>query len=163
MSCQQLTSVCVFITSCQIASGQFGFSLFGFPQLLTNRRQLQALPPPPRGFHYEPMDYVLKNYPSDSFTIQFRNSNSFKRNNNGKSTGGKNKNNSKKEEDDQGQDDQDGLDGQDDETLDDNTQPPETPPAAQASAAQAPAAQAPAAQAPSDGTPPVDTTAVPIS
>ncbi|XP_015375905.1 PREDICTED: uncharacterized protein LOC107170331 [Diuraphis noxia] len=95
MSCQQLTSVCIFIITCQIAYGQLN-PPFNILSLLTGNRSLQNLKPPPPGYHYEPLEYVYVNYPSNRFTIQFGRSNIVNKRNNG----GRKKNKKSKNSDD---------------------------------------------------------------
>ncbi|CAI6343318.1 unnamed protein product [Macrosiphum euphorbiae] len=136
MSCQQLTAVCVFMTTCQIASGQLSFGQRlalsrNYPRSMMNHGVLRR---PPFGYHYETRRHILNTYPRNSYAIRNGLSNVVRNNNRGSpSKGGKKnpkKKNKKKKSDD------------DDEPPDD-TSPSDPSPSASSPPEESPPAETP--------------------
>ncbi|XP_003247644.1 uncharacterized protein LOC100573979 [Acyrthosiphon pisum] len=145
MSCQQLTAVCVFMTTCQIASGQLSFSQRlalsrNYPRSMLNHGVLRR---PPFGYHYETRRHISNTYPRNSYKIRYGLSNIVRNNNRGSSSpskgGRKNPKRKKKKK----------SDGEDDgETPDDTSPPDKSPPDGSPPAESPPAEASPPAESP---------------
>ncbi|CAH1724081.1 unnamed protein product [Aphis gossypii] len=84
MTCQQLTTVCIFMTTYQIAPAQRALNSLVIPGQ-SGLLNYNLLPRPPKGYHFEPYGYILNNYPSKSYTIKYGLSNNIRNNNRGNS------------------------------------------------------------------------------
>ncbi|CAI6345253.1 unnamed protein product [Macrosiphum euphorbiae] len=124
MNCQQLTTVCIVMTTYKMASGQLSFGQRlalsrNYPRSMLNHGVLRR---PPFGYHYETRRHILNTYPRNSYTIRYGLSNVVRNNNRGSpSKGGKKnpkKKNKKKKSDD------------DDEPPDDTSPSASSPPEA---------------------------------
>ncbi|XP_026806218.1 uncharacterized protein LOC113549221 [Rhopalosiphum maidis] len=144
MTCQQLTTVCIFMTTCQIVPGQLFSNIQRHiisSQYPNSMLIYGVLRRPPDGYHYETIKHILNTYPKNSYQIRHGLANTVNQNNRGSSSPDKNKGFKKskkksKNKNSKNNNDNDGSDAGDGGGLppDDSTLPDATPPDADAPA-----------------------------